>query len=246
MNKIGLLLLCALSLSAKDIYATFNVMPLKEANLAFTSGGTVSSVNVDIGSFVKKGDLLASLDNDEEKKMLSLAINDSLNANIEALSTKNSFNRFKNVEDIMDDEQFEKIDFAKRISEINAKKAQIAVELQEVKLEKKSLRAPFSGVITAKYKDVGDAVAGVQPEQFFHLMDVSKVKLIVEFDSKYILDVKVGDRFDYFVDGIKENMSGKITKIYPTINSKTRKVSAEILTKNLMPGLFGHGTIKAN
>ena len=246
MKKIGLLFLCALSLSAADIYATFNVKPIKEATLAFTSGGTVKSINADIGSSVVKGDLLASLDSQSEVKMLNIAIDDALGANIQALQNQNSYNRFKSVEDIMDDEKFEKIDFAKRMSELNAKKAQENIQLQKIKLDKMDLRAPFSGVITVRYKDVGDAVAGVQPQPFFLLMDLSKVKLIVEYDSKYFGDVKVGDTFIYFVDAIKKEQRGKISKIYPTVNSKTRKISAEVITQNLMPGLFGHGTIKAN
>lgn len=244
-KKLGLLLLCALSLSAADIYATFNVKPIKEATLAFTSGGTVTSINADIGSYVTKGDLLASLDNEEQTKMLNLAMNDALSANITAMQNENSYKRFKAVEDIMDDEKFEKIDFSKRVSDINAKKAQNSVELRQVQLDKRYLKAPFSGVITAKHKDVGDAVAGVQPQAFFTLMDMSSVKLLVEFDGKYFSNVKVGDIFTYYVDGIKKEQSGKISKIYPTVNSKTRKIIAEVVTKNLMPGLFGHGTIKA-
>ncbi len=245
MRKIGLLLLCALGLSAGDIYATFNVKPIQEATLAFTSGGIVESVNVDIGSKVSKGDLLASLDAKEEKKMLDLAVRDAKNADIVAMQNDNSYKRFKAIEDILDDEKFEKIDFAKRIADVNADKAKENVELKKVQLAQMELRAPFKGVITAKYKDVGDAVAGVQPQAFFQIMDMSKVKLVVEFDSKYFSDVKVGDRFIYFVDGIKKEKSGVISKIYPTVNSKTRKISAEVITQNLMPGLFGHGSIKA-
>ena len=37
----------------------------------------------------------------------------------------------------------------------------------------------------------------------------------------------------------------KITKIYPTILNETREMQAEVKTKDLMPGLFGNGTIKA-
>lgn len=246
MNKnIGLLLLCALSLNAADIYATFNVKPLKEATLAFTSGGTVSSLNVDIGSHVKKGEVLATLDNEEQVQMLNLAKTDEMNANIQAKQNQNSYNRFKAVEDIMDDEKFEKIDFSKQVAEINVIKAKNSVALRKAQLEKRTLVAPFSGVITAKYKEIGDAVSGAQPEALLHLMDTSSVKLVVEFDGKYFTDVKVGDEFLYFVDGVNGEQRGKISKIYPTVNSKTRKISAEVVTKNLMPGLFGHGTIKA-
>lgn len=244
-KKLGLLLLCALSLSAGDIYATFNVKPLKEATLAFTSGGIVNSMNVDIGSRVNKGDVLATLENQEQVQMLNLAKTDLMNANIHAKQNQNSYKRFKSVQDIMDDEKFEKIEFSKQIADVNAIKAKSTISLRQAQLEKTRLKAPFSGVVTAKYRDVGDAVSGAQPQNLLHIMDTSKVKLIVEFDGKYFSDVKEGDIFLYYVDGIKKEQTGKIAKIYPTVNSKTRKISAEVITQNLMPGLFGHGIIKA-
>lgn len=246
MNKIlTLVLLSALSLYSQDIYATFDVKASKEATLAFTAGGTVTSVKVDIGSKVKKGDLLATLEDEEQLAILRLAQNDAINAKIQAEQSRNSYERHNKLKDIMDEEKFEKIAFATKMADVNAKKTSRNVELRKAQLEKTKLRAPFSGVITAKYKEVGDAVSGMQPEAFFQIMNISSVKLIIEFDEKYASAVRVGDSFIYNLDGIKKNYTAKISKIYPTINSKTRKISAEIITKNLMPGLFGHGIIKA-
>lgn len=53
--------------------------------------------------------------------------------------------------------------------------------------------------------------------------------MVIEFDSKYLPDVKVGDTFVYSIDGKPEKQKVKITKIYPTIDENTRKVSAEAL-----------------
>lgn len=47
---------------AATVSATGSVSPAQEANLAFQSSGTISQVNVDTGSPVKKGDALAQLD----------------------------------------------------------------------------------------------------------------------------------------------------------------------------------------
>ena len=71
------------------------------------------------------------------------------------------------------------------------------------------------------------------------------VKLVLKFDEKYWQKVKVGQTFSYKVDGSDKTYEAKITKIYPTILSETREMQAEVKTKDLMPGLFGNGTIKA-
>lgn len=244
-NILTLVLLGTLTLSAQDIYATFDVKPSKEATLSFTIGGTVTSANAEIGSKVNKGDLLATLDSDEQIAMLKLAQDDATNAQTNAIQSLNSYERHKKLKDIMDEEQFEKISFAAKIAEINAAKAQSTVELRQAQLNKTKLVAPFSGVITAKYKEVGDAVSGAQPQAFYQIMNISSVKLIIEFDEKYAKSVKTGSEFVYSIDDTKNKYTGKISKIYPTIDPKTRKISAEIITENLMPGLFGHGVIKA-
>ena len=50
---------------AKEIYATFTVHAKKTANLAFNYNGIVEEFNVDIMRRVKKGDVLATLHNED-------------------------------------------------------------------------------------------------------------------------------------------------------------------------------------
>ena len=78
MNKILLFLLsAAVALCAQDrIYASFDVAPAKDAQLALKAVGIVKSVNVEIGSAVKRGDVLLELENESEKLAVKLAQND--------------------------------------------------------------------------------------------------------------------------------------------------------------------------
>lgn len=57
-------------LNAENIYATFDVVAQKSANLAFTASGIVKNIYVDIGSIVKKDTILADLENSDIKAML--------------------------------------------------------------------------------------------------------------------------------------------------------------------------------
>ena len=58
--------------------------------------------------------------------------------------------------------------------------------------------------------------------------------------------IKIGQTFIYKVDGSDKNYEGVITKIYPTVLKETRQMQAEVKAVNLMPGLFGNGTIKVD
>lgn len=247
MKKLTLIaLLTASQLLANDIYATFNVKAVKEATLAFTAGGTVSNIIVDVGDTVTKGAILASLENSEQKATLALAKSDLENAKISNQQSQSSYKRYKKIKKLIDAEKFEKIKYGASMTLTSLQKAKSSVALRQAQLEKTQLKAPFDGVITQKYKEVGDAVSGMQPVAFFKIMDMSTVKLIIEFDEKYFKKVTLGATFTYRVDGSDEDFTAAIAKIHPTINAKTRKIKAEVITKDLMPGLFGHGTIKVD
>jgi len=233
MNKIIIGLIgIVFSLSASDIYATFNVEAKKSANLAFNASGVVKSVNFEIAANVKKGDILARLENSDKKANLEMAKS--------ALKyAKKDYDRQQKVKKLIDESKFD--NYAHKYE--NAKNQ---VDYQISMYNKTFLRAPFDGVLFFKEIEVGDTVSGMMLKTVFKIQSKNDRKLIIDFDSKYSSVVKIGDEFLYFVDGKKEQMSAKITKVYPSANPKTRKMSAEILTKNLMPGLFGHGIIKAN
>lgn len=240
---IGMMFLVQ-DLAASDIYATFNVKANKEATLAFTASGTIVKSFVNIGSIVKKGEVLARLENSEQKMVLALAKQDLANAEVEALKHENSFKRHKKIKEILDKEKYEQIIFAKNMSRNSALKAQFNVKLRQSQLDKTFIKAPFDGVITDRQKEVGDAVTGMQVMPCFEIMDISSIKLILEFDERYWNHVKVGQTFMYTVDGSDEKLEGIISKVYPSANSRNRKIKAEVITKNLKPGLFGQGYIK--
>ena len=68
--------------------------------------------------------------------------------------------------------------------------------------------------------------------------------MILEFDQKYNGVVKVGDVYSYQIDGSSTQYTGTITKVYPYADNTTRKIKAEVETKDILVGLFGDGYIK--
>ena len=117
------------------------------------------------------------------------------------------------------------------------------LDLAEARLAKTRLVAPYDGVITAKHVEVGDGVGATAP--LYTLIRSDKVKLLLTFDEKHWAAVKPGQTFTYQVDGLEGKRTGKIAKVYPTADRATRKITAEVIAKELVPGLFGDGFIQA-
>lgn len=217
------------AMSAQEVYATFQVEAQKSANLAFSSSGIVEKVAVEVGSVVKKEDILSTLQNDDLKAMLE-------SAEVALKYAKSDYDRQVKVKKIIDQSQFDQYAF-------KYENAKVQAAYQKSLLDKTVLRAPFDGIVFEKSLEEGDVVSGAMIRTLLKIQSEHERKLILEFDQKYHASVKVGDPFRYKLDGDKKTYEGKISKIYPTVNVQNRKVIAEVEAKDLMVGLFGEGTI---
>ncbi len=231
MRRILLvLMLLALNVEAKSLYATFTVVASKSANLAFTASGTVNKVEVTMASEVKKGEVLASLDNADIKAALKIATT--------ALKyAQRDYNRQVKVKKLVDASKFDSYAFKYE----NAK-AQVAY--QQALLDKTVLKAPFDGVIYEKSIEVGDVVSGAMIRTVLKIQSLKKRKLVLEIDQKYWKVLKSGLMYTYKIDGDDKTYKGKISKVSPYADDANRKIRAEVETEGFTPGLFGEGYIE--
>ncbi len=219
----------AFALNASEVYATFNVTAQKSANLAFDASGVVKTVNTEMATRVKKGEVLALLQNSDKKATLNIATTTLKYA-------KKDYERQVKVRELIDSAKFDAYEFKYE----NAKN-QLAYN--KSMYDKTYLKAPFDGVIFFKEVEVGDTVRGMMRRTVFKIQSERSRKLILEFDQKYRNTVKVGDTFEYKLDGDSKAYSGVISKIYPLANANNRKIQAEVKAKDLVVGLFGSGKI---
>ena len=217
------------NVQAQEIYATFNVEAQKSANLAFSASGIVDKVMVDVGDEVKKQQILVKLQNDDLKALLAVT-------KTKLKYAKRDYRRRLKIKNIIDAAALDK--FAS-ISDITT--AQL--KYQQAQLDKTTLKAPFDGVITQKLVEDGDVVSGAMIRTILQIQSLHERKLVLEYDQKYWDDVKAGDTFRYKLDGSDKVYEGRITKIYPAIDTQRRKIKAEVKAKDLKVGLFGDGTI---
>lgn len=213
---------------AEDVYAIFNAEAIQDANLTLATSGIVSDIRVAVGSEVKKGDILLSLFNQDTESQLR-------STEQQYIFAKKQYERYHRSGGAVDKNTLDKY-----LSEY--KKLESDLAYQRAMLSKTRLLAPFDGVIASKEIELGDGVSA-NSTKLFRLIS-KDVKLVLEFDFKYISKVKVGDRFDFAIDGKAENLSGSIAKIYPTADSSTRKVKAEVLVEGVIAGTFGDGYIR--
>ncbi|MBX7490412.1 efflux RND transporter periplasmic adaptor subunit [Helicobacter sp. Faydin-H64] len=227
----------------KEVYATFEVQAVQSALLALSANGVVDKVYVDVGSVVKKGDKLLELRAKDLRENTEVA-----RANLEALRTKHSFlsrqfKRYEKSKDALDLNAFEKIKAEYKVSVFELKRAEANYALQKELLDNTILYAPFSGVITQKFVEVGDGVGAISSKAF--ALESLEKKAIIRFDSRYFGAVQKGDTFVYKVVGVLQDSKLTLHKIYPSIDKNTKKATAESFLKDskIPSGVFGDGMI---
>jgi membrane fusion protein, multidrug efflux system len=201
----------------------------KGAELAFDVAGVVTAVKVTSGVEVKQGQLLVELNADD-----ILALRRQLEANAALLKV--------NLERARQQLAYKGISKAEFDSADASYKAALAgVSQQQALIDKRQLRAPFSGrvgIVTltpGSYVKAGDAVVTLQQ------LDPVFVDLNVPQDK--LGEVKVGQSVVLTLDAFTGHpFLGEITAISPKLDAATRNVQVEASVPNterlLMPGMF--------
>ena len=229
MKKVFIATLCLFqALIAGEVYATFDVVSEKSSELGLSISGVVGALHVEIGDKVKKGDLILALDNAGEKKELEIAKKN-------AEHSQKTYERYTKIADVIDKEKMENYTYDRDLMLLNAQN-------KEIMVRKTELRAPYNLIVTAKNTELGNIVLGSQTK-LISVVAQNDVKLVLKFDEKYWKSVKVGQKFNYRIDGSDKKYEGVIAKVYPTVISSTREMQAEVKTTDVMPGLFGNGMI---
>lgn len=242
MRKFLYFLIFMGALQAENVYAIFNVVPTQDANLTLDSGGTIALANVDVGSEVKKGDILLVLSNKDKEANLKIQQAQSQAVEQQYLFAKKQYERYKKSKGAVDRNTLDKYYFDFKNLESSFLQSKHNVDYQREILNKTILTAPFDGIIASKEVEVGDGVTA-NSTILFRLIS-KEIKLVLEFDVKYIDFVKEGSEFEFNSEDGKSKRVVRISKVYPTADEKTRKVKAEAIATGLIPGTFGDGYIR--
>ena len=205
--------------SSVEAYATNNIMP--------QSGARIRKINVEVGDYGVKGQVLAEMDR-FQLEQLELQIQ---NDEVEYARLKGLFE-----EGGVSQSDFETAELGYKVRKTNYQNL----------LENTILRSPITGYVTARNFDVGDMFSMSAP--LFTVQQVVPVKLLVGISENEYTKVKKGDVVTISVDALPgRTFSGKVSRLYPTINAATHTFNAEVIVQNadraLRPGMFARVTV---
>lgn len=209
-----------------------------ESTVYARSNGYIVRWVKDIGSSVKKGELLAEITAPEIDQELSQAVSSRAQAAAGAGLAKSTADRWQA---LRQKDAVSQQDLDEKLSADNQAAANLAAADANVGRLRKlqgfnQVVAPFDGIVTRRNVDVGDLVNagnGGTGQALFVVAQVDPLRLYVYVPQVYARQIKIGDAVTVIsAERAGEQYQGTVARTAHAIDTVTRTMQAEIRVPN--------------
>jgi len=215
-----------------------------EATIYARTSGYVLRWTKDIGSEVRKGELLAEITAPEIDQELSQAVAARAQADVSLKLAKSTAERWQSLrlKDAVTQQDLDERLSAYAQAEANLAAADANVFRLRQLLDYTKVVAPFAGVVTRRDVDVGDLISGGNGSTgraLFSIAQVDPLRLYVYVPQAYAHRVKVGDPVSIgLAERAGESFWGVIARTARAIDTATRTMQVEIRVPNPQAALI--------
>jgi membrane fusion protein (multidrug efflux system) len=203
----------------------------RQVELVAKVSGRVHEVGVEEGDWVRKGQVLAALQNDRERIQLR-------QAELHEADEQRELDRRQALLDqnLVTREQFE---------ETKSAHAQAVAdrELAAINLEDTLVRAPFDGQITDRKTVPGQHINAT--EALFTLVDLDPLRVRIHLPEDVARKVAPGDEVQLDVETLDHPVPAVVERVAPVVDPGTSTVRLTLLVRGRNPGLKVGGFVKA-
>jgi len=221
--------------------------PEQAATVRAEVGGAVVRTYADAGHRVKRGRLLARLDDTSVRE--------------EFLSRKSALRSAETALELArrNAERSERLAQAGAIAERDLENArwdvtnaegtladaQARLSDAQEQLDDTQVRAPFDGIVSERPVNAGDVVQ--VGTALFSVVDPTRLRLEAAVPAEQIGRLRPGTEVEFTVNGVERRITGRIERINPVVDPATRQVRIYVsipnLDQGLVAGLFAEGRV---
>ncbi len=210
------------------INITGTLMSDEETDLSFETSGRIVNIHFNEGSHVKKGDLMAKINDRPLQAQLQ-----RLQAQKRLIEEREFRQRSLLERDAISQESYDQV-----VTELQVIDADIS--LIEARIAETELRAPFDGIVGLRYLSEGSYV---NPNtKIARLVKNKPLKIEFSVPERYSGEIEPGFPISFIIDGISNSFLGEVYAVEPKIEINTRTVIVRAIYPNvneeLMPGRF--------
>ncbi len=186
-----------------------------ETNLSFKVGGSLSQVNVRLGSRVKKGQLIASIDPVDYNLQREQAMAQKNSAESQLFSARSTFERveklYENNSVSLSEYERAKTSLASAESQLEAAEKQLEAAENQVKYTR--LYAPTDGIISAVNIEINEVVQAGRTVIVMNSEGKNDMEVEVGIPERYIKNIQSGDEVEIRISSIDDRFRGTVTEV---------------------------------
>jgi len=210
------------------IYSTGSLIPDEEVELSFETSGKVVGIFFKEGTRVKKGELLAKInDRPLQAQLLKLQAQHKL-------TEEREFRQRQLLErDAISRESYDQVS-----TELQSLEADIM--LIEARISETELRAPFDGIVGLRM--ISEGAFATTQTKIVRLVKIIPLKIEFSIPERYAGEVTPGFTISFVIDGIPKTFTANVYAVEPKVDMDTRTIVARAIYPNsneeLKPGRF--------
>jgi membrane fusion protein (multidrug efflux system) len=210
--------------------STGTLNPDEEVDLSFETSGKIVKINFTEGTRVKKGDLLAKMNDLPLQAQL-----EKLNVQLKLAEEKEFRQKSLLERDAISQESYDQIQ-----TDVQSIKADI--NLIKARIFETELKAPFDGTIGLRYLSEGSYATSAT--KIAKLVKISPIKIEFSIPEKYSSEIRIGYPVTFTIDGSDKIYNASVYAIDPKIDIETRVIILRALYDNkneeLKSGKYAH------
>jgi len=205
------------------VTADGSVKPINRIEIKSKASGRIEELPVEEGDLVKKGDLLARLDQEDEASAVAQADADLDVAKAELKQAERMFNRRNKLyrKKIISEEERDEIELRLAVAKGKLIRASTILDRSKERLSDSIVRAPIDGIVLQKYVEEGQIIAsGVSnSSEGTSIVDIAAMQSVYIESGINEIDIgkiKIGQAAAIIAEAYpKLSFQGKIVRIAP-------------------------------
>lgn len=223
---------------------TGTLYPREEAQLGPKMSGVLSSVMVEEGDRVKKGQILFKLDSSSSDLAVRQAKTQLDSAEVGLRAAELDYKRTKELHDrgSIAPATFDQVQARYDSARSNVAQAKVAVSMAQKQSGDSAVRSPIAGVVSAKLKSVGETVTMMPPTIVVVVQDTSVLELRARLPERALRTLMPGSTIRIKLPAMSLEKTVPIKRINPALDAVTRSVEVIAELDNadgkLKPGML--------
>jgi len=269
---------------SRQITLSSELVPFQEIDVYAKESGYVQKLNVDYGTHVKTGQVMATLEIPELQAQLQQDQAEIRNAVDQVSRADHELKRYDAqynalhlqytrlngvfetqpgivAQQEVDDAQGKDLAAASQVdagkSALEAAQSQLAAARAKLARDQtlfdySKITAPFSGVVTERYANLGTLVqagtsSSTQAMPIVRLSQDDLFRLVIPIPESYVRYIRIGDPVNVHVASLNRTFPGKVARFSVDVRADTRTMHTEVDVPNpervLMPGLYAEAEL---